>query len=156
MIGDTRRNFGTHNEGMNVLSEFHEYFINAHKDISIGVITPFRGQVKLYKSAILQNCVNDGFWENIKVGTIHTFQGSECDVIILDIVEAAPTKVSKILYKEEGERLINVALSRARHKLIVIGDTKRFDSIVGTSSVSDKVSNILKRMRDIIAYECIK
>ena len=155
-IGETRRNFGTRDEGMKILSDFHEHFINTHKEISIGVITPFRGQVKLYKSAILQNSVNDGFWENIKVGTIHTFQGAECDVIILDIVEAAPTKVSKILYKEEGERLINVALSRARHKLIVIGDTKRFDSIVGTSSVSDKVSNILKRMRDIIAYECVK
>jgi hypothetical protein len=143
-VGKTRRNFGTKEAVMKILTEYCN-----HNDstFSIGVITPYRGQVKMYIADIRERYNGSGFWENIKVGTIHTFQGSECDLILLDLVEKRPVAVGKLFCGEDGERLINVALSRAKYKLIIVGDTMRFGGGAGIANVSDKVSKVLSRLR---------
>ena len=144
-VGKTRRNFGTLEEVMRILNE---YFKKGNYSFSIGVITPYRGQVKLYMGAISskkKECRpwEMEFWENIKVGTIHTFQGSECDLIILDIVEKAPEPVGKLYHHDTGAQLINVALSRAKHKLIIVGDTPRFKGGAGIANVAPSVVQVL-------------
>jgi hypothetical protein len=58
-------------------------------------------------------------------GTVHSFQGSEADVVILDLVNDEPHfRVAMFDAKRNGpvKRLMNVALTRAKRRLIVVGD----------------------------------
>jgi superfamily I DNA and/or RNA helicase len=74
----------------------------------IGVITPYRAQ-RDYIKEILGD-------DNVEVNTVDSFQGREKDVIILTI-----TSTRDMTFVEDENRL-NVAFTRARRKLIVIGN----------------------------------
>jgi ATP-dependent RNA/DNA helicase IGHMBP2 len=75
---------------------------------NIAVITPYRAQVK----ALLElEC---------KANTIDSFQGQEADIIILSLVRSNPSGECGFL---KDERRLNVALTRAKQKLIVVGDS---------------------------------
>lgn len=81
---------------------------------SIGIVAPYNAQVKL-----IRNIVSD---KNILIDTVHKFQGKERDVIILTTVS---DKIKKYESNEQfdflnNENLINVAISRAKHKLYII------------------------------------
>jgi superfamily I DNA and/or RNA helicase len=88
---------------------------------NIGIITPYRSQAnlisKLIKDLNLQS--------KISADTVHKFQGLEKDVIIFDITDGINTRGYKLganLRNNEAPYLFNVAFTRAKHKLIVIGD----------------------------------
>jgi DNA replication ATP-dependent helicase Dna2 len=74
------------------------------------VITPFRAQ-----RALLQKQLTARGLRHIKVSTVHRSQGTEASVVIFDPVNGD----EKFLQTEEARRLINVALSRAKAKLIL-------------------------------------
>jgi hypothetical protein len=106
----------------------------------IGVVTPYNKQAKL-----LQNLINDaGIEKWVRAGTVHKFQGLEFDVVIFDTVES-PTipsirpRIDFIAGGKDSEalRLINVAVTRARHKLIVIANEKHI------RTARDKESHVL-------------
>ncbi len=85
---------------------------------SIGIISPYREQVEIMKKHIeedpqLQNL-------NITVSTIDGFQGQERDVIYISLVRSNEKKDIGFL---SDYRRMNVAMTRARMKLIVIGDS---------------------------------
>lgn len=124
----------------NVISLLRVFNKDKEAKFTIGVITPYRGQVSLLRALKHECHFDDAFDSRIKIGTIHTFQGSECDVIIFDMVDCftmesdKPNKSNKIgrLYKgSAGERLLNVAVSRAKHKLIVVCDPEYIKNIPG-------------------------
>lgn len=73
-------------------------------------ISPYAGQVELAKSQL----------ENIRVSTIDSFQGQEADVVILSLVRSNPD--GNIGFLKDYRRM-NVAMTRAKQKLIVIGDS---------------------------------
>ncbi len=89
---------------------------------NIGIITPYRSQAnlisKLIKDLNLQS--------KISADTVHKFQGLEKDIIIFDITDGINTRGYRIganlRDNEEAPYLFNVAFTRAKHKLIVIGD----------------------------------
>lgn len=90
---------------------------NNISDDHIGVISPFRCQ-KLYIKRILDE---RGF--NVEVDTVYRFQGREKDVIILSFCKSNDTSLSK--FQEDfisNVNQINVSLTRACMKLIIIGD----------------------------------
>jgi predicted DNA helicase len=78
------------------------------KSEDIGVITPYRAQ-RDYIKEILGD-------DNVEVNTVDSFQGREKDVIIFTI-----TSTRDMTFVEDENRL-NVAFTRARRKLIVIGN----------------------------------
>lgn len=104
------------------------------KNVQIGVITPYAAQAQRIKKIIQERskkAVNPKY-KYIKVGTIHSFQGDESDIIILDFVDNSIEGPGVLFKKGNGERLINVAISRAKGKLIVIGDPDLFKNhIIG-------------------------
>ena len=57
---------------------------------------------------------------------MHAFQGSESDVVIVDLVESRNDKIGKLYHCSTGNRLANVAISRAKDKLILIGSERFF------------------------------
>ena len=135
--GGTRQNRKFAEAAVKLLDEMKA---DGGNEFSIGIITPYKGEVSLLKWAIHEKDYPDKFTKRIKVGTIHTFQGSECDVIIFDMVDCAKLEsgreckyIGRLYAGEEGERLLNVAVSRARNKLIVIGDPTYMNNIPGNT-----------------------
>jgi hypothetical protein len=85
---------------------------------TVGVISPYRAQVQLL-SPLVRSI------DGITAATIHKFQGSECDAIVLDLTDAEPMPGPSTLTGNDAElarRLFNVAVSRARHKLVYVAD----------------------------------
>lgn len=91
---------------------------------SIGIITFYDAQVKLIEETI----VNSGFYKrfghlSIRIGSVDKFQGMEEDIIILSFVRNNP---GHMIGFAKDSRRINVAMSRARELLIIVGSYENF------------------------------
>ena len=146
--GGTRQNEKNANA---VMSLVDQYSMDEEEVFSIGVITPYTGQVALLKKFFYDRNYSQDFQKRVRIGTVHTFQGSECDVIIFDMVDCSKFTNSdkvyfgKIYREEQGEQLLNVAISRARHKLIVVCDPDFINKCPG-GGVSPKSMAIFKAL----------
>lgn len=94
----------------------------------IGIITPYREQAKLIEKNLKTLLVKYPDAE-ILVGTIHTFQGKEKEIIIYDLTYSPDIKVQvPAMYKGDKNsvtaKLLNVAMTRAKDFFIVIGNVK--------------------------------
>ncbi len=101
----------------------------------IGIMAFYAGQVELIRRLIQENsfldaqeCSGSGQYLckgkiNVIVNTVDSFQGKECSVIILSFTRSNPR--CNIGFVDDANRL-NVAMSRARKKLILLGDTATF------------------------------
>ena len=120
-------------------------------DFTIGIITPYRGQVSLLRALKKEREYADHFDSRVKIGTVHTFQGSECDIIIFDMVDCfkltsgGSNRLGQLYHGDEGERLLNVAISRARHKLILVCDPEYIKNIPG-NKITDKTRSLLYKL----------
>lgn len=86
--------------------------------IDVGIISPYRAQVQLLRRMIKKREFFKPYRHLISVNTVDGFQGQERDVIILSLVRS----------NDEGQigflrdlRRMNVAITRARMKLIILG-----------------------------------
>jgi hypothetical protein len=111
--------------------------LTLHPGANIGIITPYAQQVADYKIDLEQKQ-----WESVLVGTIHSFQGSECDIIIWDMVDTINDSIGKLYKGETGERLVNVAISRAISKLIVVGNHRVFNEAQGYNDVTSRLKRV--------------
>jgi len=90
-------------------------------DATIAIIAPYRGQINLIRRWLYAERQVDPKLERIEIGTVHSFQGGEADVVIFDMVDGPPRQRPGILFREDvGMRLVNVAVTRARGKLVLI------------------------------------
>ena len=91
---------------------------NEENPVSIGIISPFRGQVDLIQKALCQVLTETTIRKHqIEVGTAHTFQGDERDVMILSFAVADNSFVQSLTFLQKPN-LFNVAITRARKKMI--------------------------------------
>ena len=126
-----------------VVIDLVESILIENEGLEIGVITPYNGQVVHLRKRLLHKKLTDAQMHRIKIGTIHSFQGSGFDVIIYDIVDNSDKKIGMLYQGIHGERLVNVALSRAKHKLVIVGDPKVF-------SMADAHEQVSKRLRSLM------
>ena len=91
------------------------------KPFSIGIITPFRSQIALIRNNLEVKNLLDS---NISIDTVERYQGSARDIIIISLCANRKQLLNTISSKTEDgtDRKLNVALTRARHHLIVIGN----------------------------------
>ena len=123
-VGET---FGRINkdEARLTLQTLEEYFKKIGKQrileeqIDVGIISPYRAQVQYLRSLLKRSEFFKPFRRLISVNTVDGFQGQERDIILISLVRA----------NDEGEigflrdlRRMNVAITRARMKLIILGD----------------------------------
>ena len=97
---------------------------------SIGVITPYAAQAAEIRRLLAARRIADA----VECSTIHRFQGRECDVVIVDLVDAAPMRPSGLV--ADAPNLLNVSISRARGKLIIVADVAYFDRMDPTGLVA--------------------
>lgn len=95
-----------------------------NRDRSIGVITPFVNQKQLIEQALKEEGVT-----NVTCGTVHAFQGDEKDVILFSTAITDQTQTGTYEWLKNNRELINVATSRARDKLIVLGSQKNLSRL---------------------------
>ncbi|GAX29384.1 hypothetical protein FisN_16Hh176 [Fistulifera solaris] len=107
-----------------VLSLIRDIVFDKSKEVqSIGVITPYQGQVQLLKSMIAGSpALRKGLAENqvsIEVKSVDGYQGRERDVIIFSAVRS--NRQARIGFVRDWRRM-NVALTRAKAGLVIVGD----------------------------------
>eukprot|EP01022_Parablepharisma_sp_SALTPOND_P019300 TRINITY_DN3272_c0_g1_i1.p1 TRINITY_DN3272_c0_g1~~TRINITY_DN3272_c0_g1_i1.p1 ORF type:complete len:704 (-),score=84.58 TRINITY_DN3272_c0_g1_i1:135-2246(-) len=81
---------------------------------SIGIISPYRSQVELLRRELIEKAKF-----RVKVSTIDGYQGREEDIIIISMVRS--NNLCEIGFLGDDRR-INVAITRARMQVIVVGD----------------------------------
>lgn len=87
---------------------------------SIAVISPYRQQIQLLKEQLQHNAQLKIYRDNISVNTIDSFQGQERDIVYISMTRS--NSENRIGFLSEIRRM-NVAMTRARKKLVVIGDS---------------------------------
>ncbi len=125
-VGDT---FGRINktEALLTLAVLEQYFTKIGRQrilderIDVGVISPYRAQVQYLRQMLRRQAFFKPFRHLISVNTVDGFQGQERDVVLISLVRA----------NDEGQigflrdlRRMNVAITRARMKLIILGSKK--------------------------------
>ncbi|OQC42070.1 MAG: RecBCD enzyme subunit RecD [Acidobacteria bacterium ADurb.Bin051] len=90
---------------------------------SVGVVTPFRAQANRIRQALLERLDFAAFERSdLAIDTSHGFQGDERDVIFLSPCIAPEMPQGAKYFLSSTGNLFNVALTRARAKLWVVGD----------------------------------
>ena len=123
-IGET---FGRVNKGEAnlTISLLQIYFQRVGKQrilddrIDVGIISPYRAQVQYLKRLIRKRAFFKPFRHLISVNTVDGFQGQERDVILISLVRA--NDAGQIGFLRDLRRM-NVAITRARMKLFILGD----------------------------------
>lgn len=87
---------------------------------SIAVISPYKQQVQLLKEQLLHSPDLQRFGDKITVNTIDSFQGQERDIVYISMTRSNPD--NKIGFLSDTRRM-NVAMTRARKKLVIVGDS---------------------------------
>ena len=89
------------------------------ESIDFGLISPYKSQVQYIRGLIKRNSFFKPFRRLITVHTVDGFQGQERDVIMISLVRA--NDQGNIGFLNDLRRM-NVAITRARMKLIILGD----------------------------------
>lgn len=89
-----------------------------HERLDIGIISPYKGQVQLLRRMLRR----DSYWKPLRhlisVNTVDGFQGQERDIILISMVRQ--NEQGQVGFLSDLRRM-NVAITRARMKLIIIG-----------------------------------
>ncbi|MGZ4055494.1 MAG: AAA domain-containing protein [Bacteroidia bacterium] len=92
----------------------------SNKKITIGIISPYKEQVQYLTNQIGADEELQNYKSQIAVKTVDGFQGQERDIIYISLVRSNDQKEIGFL---NDIRRMNVALTRAKKKLVVIGDS---------------------------------
>lgn len=87
---------------------------------SVGIIAPYRKQVSILREMLEQDEELQPYAAFIKVQTIDCFQGQEKDIIYISLTRSNTEQQIGFL---SDVRRMNVAMTRAKKKLVVIGDS---------------------------------
>ncbi len=104
---------------LQLVEKLEEKCLGRRQKPTVAVISGYRAQVDMLSTRIDPD--DNLRWRNIKieVATVDSFQGRECDVVIYSTVRSNRERRLGFL---RDERRINVALSRARDLLVIVGD----------------------------------
>ena len=110
---------------------------------SIGIISPYKAQIELLTKILDSSDLDLRIKNRITINTVDGFQGQERDAVYISMVRSNDSGEIGFL---SDERRMNVALTRAKKKLVVIGDS-------GTVAAKNKFyNNFLDYIHEIDAY----
>ncbi len=115
---------------------------------TIGVVSPFRAQANLITRLVENDSILAMQLSNhsFLCDTVHKFQGDERDVMIFSPVISKNMPNGSIIFLKNTGNLFNVAITRARAVLIVVGDS----SAIATCGISymEKFSKYIQSLSD--------
>ncbi|NHX36586.1 MULTISPECIES: AAA domain-containing protein [Halolamina] len=115
----------------------------------IGVITPYTGQIGCIQNALADRDVRT---RGIKVNTVDSFQGSERAVILLSLVRSNDRNASGFLtFGDEGKRRLNVSLTRAKRRLVVVGDWETLGTVGDHQSPEESCADVYAALGDALS-----
>ena len=128
---------------LQVLRKFETVLANRRTKLSVGVIAGYLGQVEQINSTI--DPANPDRWTalDIEVATVDSFQGRERDVLIYSTVRS--NSEQEIGFQRDFRR-VNVALSRARDAVVIVGDVSTLEH-ARTGSSSNPFFGLIEYMR---------
>ncbi|KWB99494.1 hypothetical protein WL45_05325 [Burkholderia ubonensis] len=136
--GDTYENGTEAHEVIEQLKAIARHTRKAKEPIEVAVIAAYSAQVTLLRDTIAQQIgQHDGF--TVEVNTVDAFQGREADICLYSVTRS--NDEDKIGFQREKERL-NVALSRARDALVIIGDAKFCHRVKGQNPFREVIDYI--------------
>ena len=110
---------------LNAVEELKKYINKIGKErlleerIDFGLISPYKAQVQYLRQLIKKDAFFKPLRHLITINTVDGFQGQERDVILISLVRA--NEDGQIGFLNDLRRM-NVAITRARMKLIILGD----------------------------------
>lgn len=87
--------------------------------LTLGVVTPYRAHAEVIRELVLRR-IPDAV-ESLVVATAHRFQGDERDIIIFSPVVSGAMPAYHVAFASDPN-LVNVAVTRARRRLVIVGD----------------------------------
>jgi ssDNA-binding Zn-finger/Zn-ribbon topoisomerase 1 len=123
---------------------------------SIGIITPYRSQAQLIRKIAKDKYISS----NIRIDTVHSFQGGEETAIIFDSVEGEGAKKWSMINEYNNTRsariLLNVTLSRAQKKLYVVANCNYIKNTFESNTLfMDILRHIIAKGKEISSAEII-
>ncbi len=120
---------------------------------SVAIITPYAEQSRLIRRLL---SVDRNLDNRVECRTVHRFQGGERDMVILDTVDAAPLSPGVLLAGKgagaSARNLINVSISRARGKLVILADVAYFKQHDANSIVSEMLQRAMAAGRRVTKW----
>lgn len=107
---------------------------------TLAILSPYKAQVDKLEAKV-EACINSGVLAHLSgfasarpgggfVGTVDSFQGSEADLVVISLVRNNGNGGNKALGFLRDRRRMNVALSRAKYQLVVVGSLEFLSTTV--------------------------
>lgn len=129
-----------------LLAELHanHYFIP--DDAKVIVVTPF-AQIRTQARKRAQSALGKEHAHKVQIGTIHQFQGREADIVFL-VLGTQPGRRGQHSrdWAASSANMLNVAISRARKRLYIIGNHQDWRSVPHFS----EVANLFSKYRSVV------
>lgn len=111
-------------EARAVVSVLQDLLVKRRYEGTVGVVTPFRAQAQLLQQLVQasESLVAVREKSELLVDTVHRFQGDERDVMVFSPVVSKGTPPGALSFLRTNGNLFNVAITRARSSLQVVGD----------------------------------
>ncbi|MBK8346322.1 MAG: AAA family ATPase [Saprospiraceae bacterium] len=121
---------------------YEENGMTIHKD-SIGVITPYRAQIALIRRQMEKIPLEIA--EKITVDTVERYQGGARDIVIISFCVNRLSQLDTLIsLSQEGiDRKLNVALTRAKEQIILIGNRDILSNNTTYQALMDDFKNVV-------------
>ncbi len=128
---------------------------------SVGIICPYAEQVRLLQCLIKAYQKEKKYQKyNISAATVHQFQGSERNTIIFDPVENYPAERLGYMFSRNEDsilRLINVAITRARGKFILVANDDFWqERLANKTNILAEFFEYMRRNAKQMTYESLQ
>lgn len=121
---------------------------NSGEQFRIGVVAPYKAQASLIDKLMSSTNLPDGI--DAQVGTIHGFQGDECDIIMAVLNPPPGISSSDRLFLNK-QNILNVAISRARDYLFLIMPDDNTDNVLNLKKVK-LIERLMKKSAAFVEY----
>lgn len=114
------------------------FIITPFRNVSSGLRASMKGRNVLFAAL----CADPKEWTERRIGTIHTFQGREADTVIFVLGAPGAADVGARMWAGNAPNILNVAVSRAKRNLYVIGSYDAWSRIGHFAALADALPRV--------------